>query len=362
MSSIVIMAGGTGGHVFPGIAVADELKSMGWQINWFGTADKMEAQAVPNAGYPIEFLPVKGVRGKGVVTKLVAPFMLLKAVFHALSLLRRLKPNVVLGMGGYASGPGAIAAKLLGIPIIIHEQNAVFGMTNKWLAKIATRVLCGFDVLNSSFASRAPKRLTYIGNPVRKEFLASPNSIDRQGNGKRVLVLGGSLGALALNQIVPSVLKELSTHYHFNIKHQGGKSKCDPLNQAYAWSENTPHQVEVSEFIDDIPNAMHWADVIICRSGALTVAEVSNTGKAAIFVPLPIAVDDHQTYNAKTLTEHGAGILIQQNKLQEQLGQAIHDLLSDENKLTQMSKRAKSLGIPNAAKLAAKICVDVVEG
>ena len=350
MNSIVIMAGGTGGHVFPGIAVADELRDRGWKINWVGTADRMEADAVPKAGYPIHFLDIKGVRGKGLVGKLKSPFMLLNAVFQAYRILKRLKPNLVLGMGGYASGPGGIAAKLLGIPIVIHEQNAVFGLTNRWLAKVANRVLCGFDTSQLKTINHVPSNVEFVGNPVRKHD--SINHSTAKSEVFNILILGGSLGALALNEIVPRAINGLALDFKLSVVHQAGKGKSIPVKDAY----NDKVASLVTEFIDDVFLALANADLVICRAGALTVAEISSVGKAAIFVPLPIAVDDHQTYNALSLTNHGAGLLIPQSKLEAQLPSTLRTLISDQKQLLEMATKSKELSPQFASIKVADIC------
>jgi UDP-N-acetylglucosamine--N-acetylmuramyl-(pentapeptide) pyrophosphoryl-undecaprenol N-acetylglucosamine transferase len=346
---LIVMAGGTGGHVFPGLAVAKELVQQGWLVEWFGTADKMEAQVVPKNGFKIHFLNVKGVRGKGVLTKLLSPLMLLSTVWHARKTLKSLRPNAVLGMGGFASGPGGIAAWTLGIPVIIHEQNAVFGMTNRWLAKVAKRVLCGFDVSSNSLKSKSPKNVEFVGNPVRPEFFKAVKT--KQNDGVfRILVVGGSLGALALNELVPSVINQLREKHKVLVVHQAGKGKAEPVKNAYASMPNrmNDEQDTVLEFIDDIPAQFAKADVVICRAGALTVAEVAATQSCAIFVPLPIAVDDHQTYNARSLSDNNAAILIQQDKLGANLFSQLDELLSKPERISEIGRKAKTLCIQDA--------------
>jgi UDP-N-acetylglucosamine--N-acetylmuramyl-(pentapeptide) pyrophosphoryl-undecaprenol N-acetylglucosamine transferase len=339
---LVVMAGGTGGHVFPGLAVAHEMTKQGWRVEWFGTADKMEADLVPKHGFPIHFLDVKGVRGKGAAAKIFSPFMLISAVWQARKMLKRLQPNAVLGMGGFASGPGGIAAWTLGIPIVIHEQNAVFGITNKWLAKVAKRVLCGFDVQASAIASRSPDNVEFVGNPVRAEFFRAAK-LQHNDNAFGFLIVGGSLGALALNQQIPEVVKQLRQKYTINVVHQAGKGKAEPVKAQYAQPNDT-----VIEFIDDIPAEFAKADIVICRAGALTVAEVAATESCAIFVPLPIAVDDHQTYNARSLSDNDAAILIQQDKLAENLYSQLDALLSNPQKIKEMGRKARALCIQDA--------------
>lgn len=350
-NKLLIMAGGTGGHVFPGLAVADYLSQKHWQIDWMGTADKMEATLVPKHGYNIHFIGIGGVRGKSLVTKLLAPFKLLRAVYQALSIMRKVKPNVVLGMGGFASGPGGIAAKLLGIPLVIHEQNAIFGLTNRYLAKIANAVLSGFALTNPVIA-KAPKNTKHVGNPIRAEFFeASEKQLAESTSEVNILVVGGSLGALAINQALPSIFKQLSDNATINVIHQAGKGKCEALINDYAEQSFA----KVQEFIDDMPAAFAWADIIICRAGALTVSEVAGAGRAAIFVPLPIAVDDHQRYNAKTLADNNAALIIDQKDLNEELYPALLSLCQNLDKRLELSKWAKSFAPVNASQKVAEV-------
>ncbi|MFC4700288.1 undecaprenyldiphospho-muramoylpentapeptide beta-N-acetylglucosaminyltransferase [Glaciecola siphonariae] len=383
MSSIVIMAGGTGGHVFPGLAVADELSSRGWTVNWFGTADKMEAATVPKYGYPIHFIDIAGVRGKGLTHKLMTPFKLVKAVIASRRLLKKLKPKVVLGMGGYASGPGAIAAYTLGIPLVLHEQNAIFGLTNRYLSKLAALVLCGFNMQINRDHNKAPASALFVGNPIRRVFADIPEKVRQSdANDKceaiNILIVGGSLGALALNQIVPKVLKDISSAKVLNVWHQSGKGKAEPVKEAYqalfaqpllkdtedfASAGNASEagvQVRVSEFIDKVESAYAWADIVICRAGALTVAEVSAAGRVAVFVPLPIAVDDHQTFNAQNLSEQGAAILIQQHDLAEQLPVHLHRLVAEPSVRYEIARKAKSLAQMNATRDVADYCASLI--
>ena len=369
MPSIVIMAGGTGGHVFPGLAVANELAKRQWQIDWFGTAEKMEAQLVPKHGFDIHFLKIAGVRGKGLVRKLMTPFSLFKAVMSARALLKNLKPDVVLGMGGYVSGPGGIAAYTMGIPIVLHEQNAVFGLTNRVLAKLATTVLSGFDTTKNLTQSKAPKHTIVVGNPIREGFNdIAPLSVPHAGQGNstqhlNILVIGGSLGALALNETLPDILCRQHNNTPLNVTHQTGKGKHQAVQTAYDsyFSANPQTQEQegvfsIVEFIDDMEAAYAWADILICRAGALTVAEVAASGRAAIFVPLPIAVDDHQTVNAESLSKHDAAIVIQQNTLAQTLPEALAKLCGDHDYRQNMATKAKSLSYPNAAEQVANHC------
>lgn len=354
------MAGGTGGHVFPGLAVAHDMCKHGWNIEWIGTRDKMEAEIVPKHGFQIHFIDIGGLRGKSIARKLLTPFKLLSALFQSIKLLRRIKPNAVLGMGGYASGPGGIAAWLLKLPLVIHEQNAVFGMTNRYLAKVAERTLTGFD-LGSPTNNRTNSKVTcdktcYVGNPIREGFneITVKSSQDPE-TPVNILIVGGSLGALALNKIVPKTLLMLAQEYKINVKHQSGKNKNEQVNIDYEGLSN----VEVVEFIDDMEGAYTWSDIIICRSGALTVAEVAGSGRVALFVPLPIAVDDHQTANAKYLSDKDAAVLIPQPELGSTLQQHLRELCASPQLRHTMAAKAKALGHPQASTEVCKIIKEV---
>lgn len=356
MPSVVIMAGGTGGHVFPGLAVAAELKQRNWQIHWFGTADKMEAQLVPKHGYEIHFLKIAGLRGKGLLRMLATPFSLVKAVFSARKLLKQMQPSVVLGMGGYASGPGGIAAYSLGIPLVLHEQNAVFGLTNRYLAKVASLVLSGFDTSVNPRLSKAPKNTLFVGNPIRAGF-AEIKPLERQPKRNlRILIVGGSLGALALNEVVPNALIALQEQCAVDVWHQSGKGKAEPVIQAYAALNGRECKVTVSEFIDDVEQAYAWADIVICRAGALTVSEVAAAGRVAIFVPLPIAVDDHQRLNAENLAKQDAAIILPQKTLAQALPAVLAKLCSDASYRHDIANKARLLSQSHATVQVANYC------
>lgn len=347
---IVIMAGGTGGHVFPGLAVAHRLQLEGWQVHWLGTPDRMEADLVPAHGFPIEFINIRGLRNHGLVRKLLAPFQIMKAVFQALVILMRLKPDVVLGMGGYAAGPGGVAAKLLGIPLILHEQNAAAGLTNRLLSKIATRILMGFDG-----AFPLTERSRVVGNPVRDEFLQlaqQPTKCYQAGRPLKILIVGGSLGAKALNQVVPNALAKLN---QIEIRHQSGKGNALQVNELYQSLGVTT--VTVSEFITDMAEAYAWADLLICRAGALTVAEVAAVGLPAIFIPLPHAVDDHQTRNAESLTTRGAAVLMPQKEMTaDKLAIQIAAWQSDLQALNTMAQLSRATAILDATDSVVSEC------
>ncbi|UAA38088.1 undecaprenyldiphospho-muramoylpentapeptide beta-N-acetylglucosaminyltransferase [Paraneptunicella aestuarii] len=363
---LLVMAGGTGGHIFPGIAVARELQAQGWQIHWLGTPARMEAQLVPKAGFDISFIDVSGVRGNGVMRLLAAPFLIIKAIWQAIQVIRKFKPSVVLGMGGFASGPGGIAAWLMGVPVVIHEQNAVPGMTNRLLSHVAKRLLVGFD---QSFQGNPKAK--WVGNPVRNEFNAVPEKAVH-GNDYNLLVVGGSLGAQCLNEQVPKALNALKalmqeSNTKLVVQHQCGKGHVEAVTTAYRTklgeageADSAQCQWDVTEFIDDMVSAYSWADIIICRAGALTVAEVAASGRCAIFVPLPHAVDDHQTLNARSLVDKEAALLLPQTELVSGgLTGMLRTLLSDPEKVVTIGSKARSLAKHDATQQVAQICAQV---
>lgn len=360
---LLIMAGGTGGHIFPGIAVAKVLQSEGWEIHWLGTAARMEAQLVPKAGYDISFIDVAGVRGNGILRLLMAPFHIIKAILQALSVIRTFKPNVVLGMGGFAAGPGGVAAWLLNVPVVIHEQNAVPGVTNKILSRIAKRLLVGFK---QAFSGN--NKAKWVGNPVRKEFGQVAEAKTEQGQ-LHLLVVGGSLGAQCLNEYVPAALKVLqsesinpSPNQGMVVHHQCGKGHQDNVTESYQKKVADTCEWQVMEFIDDMVSAYQWADIIICRAGALTVAEVAAAGRCAIFVPLPHAVDDHQTLNARSLVDNEAGFLLPQTELQAgKLPNMLQALIATPEQVVDIARKAKSLAKTDASEQVAKVCMELSE-
>jgi UDP-N-acetylglucosamine--N-acetylmuramyl-(pentapeptide) pyrophosphoryl-undecaprenol N-acetylglucosamine transferase len=308
---IVIMAGGTGGHVFPALAVAAVLREHGHDVVWMGAPDSFESRTVPQYGFPIEFITVSGLRGKGLTKLLFAPLLLLRAIAQAWRVLRQQKPDAVLGMGGFASGPGGIAAWLQDRALIIHEQNAIAGMTNRVLARFARRVLQAFP---GAFSERVG---ITVGNPVRAQVMALPPPERRYAGREgalRVLVMGGSQGARALNERVPQALALIPVAQRPVVRHQAGRT----LAVAQAAYATAGVQAEVVEFITDVAAAYAWADLVICRSGASTVSELAAAGVASILVPFPAAVDDHQTHNALYLSKVGGGLLIQERDLSPQ--------------------------------------------
>lgn len=345
---LLVMAGGTGGHVFPGLAVAKELQQEGWEIRWLGTADRMEADLVPKHGIEIDFIEVKGLRGAGFARKLLAPWMVLNAVFQARHHIKRWQPNAVLGMGGYVSGPGGLAAWLSGIPVVLHEQNAVAGLTNQWLAKIAKRVLQAFP---GAFANKQ-----VVGNPVRKDVCAlAEHATYVDSEPLKVLVMGGSQGARILNHTVPEAIA--LCHRDVVVRHQAGKGNQSETAERY--QKAGVANAEVTEFIDDVAAAYSWADIIICRSGALTVSEVSAAGVPAIFVPF-MHKDRQQALNAEHLVDSGAAIMIEQPELTAQtLAHAINK--QNSTSLMAMSKAAKAAAITDAAERVANAIKEVAK-
>ncbi|OZN50065.1 undecaprenyldiphospho-muramoylpentapeptide beta-N-acetylglucosaminyltransferase [Gallibacterium anatis] len=343
---LLVMAGGTGGHVFPAIAVANVLQQQGWQVEWLGTKDRMEAQLVPKHGIAIHFIEISGLRGKGIKALLAAPFKILRAILQARKIIKTYQPDAVLGMGGYVSGPGGVAAKLAGVPIILHEQNAVAGLTNKWLAKIATRVLQAFP---TAFADAE-----VVGNPVRADLFALPTPQQRfsQREGAlRILVVGGSQGARVLNLLMPKVAAQLTKDVV--IRHQAGKGNSEAIKALYPKNIN----VNVSDFIDDMAAAYAWADVVICRSGALTVCEIAAAGVPAIFVPFQHK-DQQQYLNARYLADAGAAEIIQQAELTPE---RVVELLQkwDRPTLLAMAEKAQSKAAPTAAQRVAETIISV---
>lgn len=351
---LMVMAGGTGGHVFPGLAVAEHLKQQGWQIDWLGTSERMESRLVPEQGFPIHFIDVAGVRGNGVVRLLTAPFMVIHAVWQAISVLRKSKPDVVLGMGGYASGPGGVAAWLLGIPLILHEQNAAAGLTNKLLVPLARKVLTGFSV--PAWQSKGDK-VRLVGNPVRATFSDVSEKLT-VNTPLRILICGGSLGARVLNQRVPEAIGMLP-ELDLNIWHQSGKDNQDSVVRAYEENNVDIEKIKVEEFIKDMNQAYEWADIVIARAGALTVSEAALAGRCAIFVPLPHAVDDHQTLNAKFLQSKGAATILPQTELENGALSAILARLGKHpEEIINMSQKARKSGIGNATSMVAEACIE----
>lgn len=353
-NTVLIMAGGTGGHVFPGLAIAEELAARGIHTEWLGTAAGIESKLVPDRKILLHCIPVRGIRGKGLKQIIMSPFNIVRAVVSAMRVIKKVKPKLVLGFGGYASGPGGLAAKISGIPLIIHEQNAVAGTTNRLLSKIAKKVFMAFPC--------GLKNGVCIGNPVRTaiEAIAEPETRMSKRDGKiNILVLGGSRGAKAINDLVPAALAKVD-HNIFNVWHQTGVGKDLETRVAY---EPIKDRVRVEEFISDVAEAYTWADIAICRAGALTVSEVAAVGLASIFIPFPYAIDNHQTQNARFLQEVGAAVIKQQNELDVNvLKEMLTNILSDRSELLVMAKKARAMAKPEAAKKVADYCEELLYG
>lgn len=349
--TLLVMAGGTGGHVMPGIAVAELLKARGWRIAWMGNADGMEARLIEGRGYQPAWIRFGGVRGKGLLQTLLLPLRILRGFFQAWQQLSAIRPDVVLGMGGYASFPGGMMAALRGIPFVVHEQNAIAGLANRVLAGVADRVLTGFpDVL---------RKAAWVGNPVRAEIAALPEPASRYAsrNGPlHLLVIGGSLGAAAINDALPGALAQMPAEQRPQVLHQAGTRHLDALRARYA--EQGVDALCVA-FIDDMAEAYAWADLVLCRAGALTVAELAAAGVPSILVPFPHAVDDHQTANARFLTTAGAAMLLPQAEMTSQRLVDIRGLGRDQ--LQEMAERARELARPDAAATVAAVCEEFIK-
>jgi UDP-N-acetylglucosamine--N-acetylmuramyl-(pentapeptide) pyrophosphoryl-undecaprenol N-acetylglucosamine transferase len=347
------MAGGTGGHVFPALAVANVLRARGVAVVWLGVPGSMESRLVPQHGFPIEWLRVAGIRGKGALTWLRAPFAIVRAVAQAMRVLRRVKPRSVLGAGGYVSGPGGIAAWLLRIPLLIHEQNAIAGLTNRWLARLATQVLEAFP---GSFDAQA--HASTIGNPVREDIAAIELPAQRFAGREpraRLLVVGGSQGAQRLNAVLPEALARLALENRPQVRHQTGERGFAGTRTAYA---ELKVEADVLPFIDDMAKAYAWADLAVCRAGAMTVAELQAAGLGAVFVPLAVATDDHQSKNAAVMVDLGAARIIPERDLTpETLSAILAELAADRAKLLKMAQAARSARVTDAAARLADLCI-----
>jgi UDP-N-acetylglucosamine--N-acetylmuramyl-(pentapeptide) pyrophosphoryl-undecaprenol N-acetylglucosamine transferase len=350
--SVLIMAGGTGGHIFPGLAVADSLRQLGVEVRWLGARGGMECQRVPSWGIPLDVVDISGLRGKGAGRWLRAPWKLLRAVTHAARLLGENRPACAISFGGYAAGPGGLAARLRGIPLLVHEQNRVPGLTNRVLARFASRVLQAFPG-----TWEAGMRPVTCGNPVRQDVAALPAPEERlagRSGPVRLLVTGGSQGARSLNRLVPAALGRVSSGLQVEVRHQCGQGWLEETTDAY---QAAGLEADVTEFIDDMADAYGWADVLVCRAGALTVSEVAAAGLAAVFVPFPHAVDDHQTRNAEFLVERGAALLLAEAGLDaERLAQALNDLLGDRPRQIDMAIRSRAAATPDSAGQVARLC------
>jgi UDP-N-acetylglucosamine--N-acetylmuramyl-(pentapeptide) pyrophosphoryl-undecaprenol N-acetylglucosamine transferase len=345
--SILIMAGGTGGHIFPGLAVAEYLRLEGWRVYWLGNPQGMEYNIITQKGITFESVQFGGLRGKGIMTKIMLPVNLMKASYQSLKIMRKIKPDVLLGMGGYITFPAGLVASLTGYPLVLHEQNSVAGLVNKVLSKFASRSLCAFP--------EALPHAEWVGNPLRADILQLPTPDERFANRSgnlKILVVGGSLGAQALNQIVPQAIALIPENQRPTITHQAGQKNLDELVGYYQDAKVTADFVP---FIENMAKAYADADVVICRAGAMTVAELAACGVASYLVPFPYAVDDHQTSNAQFLSKDGAAVLMPQNELTpEKLSQWLMSI--DRFQLLKMSNQALKKAKPFATVRVAEVC------
>ncbi len=381
VTKILIMAGGTGGHVFPALTIAELLMAQGVRVEWLGTRRGLEARVVPSHGIPLHFIRVSGLRGKSVVRKVLAPFWLLLALLQALLKLIKIRPNCVLGMGGFVTGPGGIAAWLLGKPLVLHEQNAIAGFTNQLLHPLAASVMEGLpgafdrkrEITRQAWMRGLikPGKTKVIGNPVREAILRCGEQKLLHGDVEteldrplQVLVVGGSLGAAAINQVVPEALAMLHRQLPLSVLHQCGSNN---LSQTSAWYEKagveTGQDIRLVPFIEDMATAYGDADIVVCRAGAITVSELAVVGLASILVPLPIAVDDHQTENARILQAAGAAVIVPQQYLDATvLAEILKDFARDRNKCRQFGEAARKVARTDAAEQAVAICLEACHG
>lgn len=352
--AVLIMAGGTGGHIFPGLAVADVLRQRGVAVRWLGARGAMECQRVPAAGIALDTVDIAGLRGKGVAGWLRMPVRLLRAVYQAFAVIRKQRPACAISFGGYAAGPGGLAARLRGVPLLVHEQNRVPGMTNRVLARLARCVLQAFPgTWDAHFDPRT------CGNPVRRQVVGLPPPTERycgREGAPRLLVTGGSQGARALNRVLPEALSMLPAELKPEVRHQAGKGRLAETREAYLAAGM---DAQVTEFIDDMAGAYGWADLVVCRAGALTVSELAAAGVASVLIPYPHAVDDHQTKNAGFLTEVDAALLLPESACSPRaLADALGGLLSSRARLLKMAEQARSVAIADSAERVADFCME----
>ncbi|MEE4216259.1 MAG: UDP-N-acetylglucosamine--N-acetylmuramyl-(pentapeptide) pyrophosphoryl-undecaprenol N-acetylglucosamine transferase [Xanthomonadales bacterium] len=387
---VLIMAGGTGGHIYPGLAVADSLRAAGIPVRWLGARGGMECDKVPGADIELDVVDISGLRGKGVASWLTMPLKLLRAVYQAFRVLGEHRPCCAISFGGYAAGPGGLAARLRGIPLVVHEQNRVPGMTNRSLARFASKVLQAFP---GSWEEK--QQAITVGNPVRRAVveLDAPEKrlAGRQGP-VRILLTGGSQGALALNRLLPGALGLLAGSHEFEVRHQAGPRWVEETRAAYAAAgipcgsgfsreaeradgarsvipegliaaEAAPTRwAEVTDFIEDMASAYAWADVVVCRAGALTVSEIAAAGVAALFIPFPHAVDDHQTRNAEFLVESEAALLLQESHTDaRKLANVLSPLVGDRARLASMAMRGRAVAVPDSADRVAALCREYID-
>lgn len=362
LGTVLIMAGGTGGHIFPALSIARNLQSRGYRTEWLGTARGLEVDVIGATDIPLHCINIRGVRGKNLMSILLAPFMIVGAIWEALRVMRTVKPCCVLGMGGYVTGPGGVAARISGKKLLIHEQNAISGFSNRLLAHLAHRVMEAFP---GTFP--ASSKVINTGNPVRAEIvaLAAPEIRTSAADAHmHVLVLGGSLGAVAINDLLPLALQELGNSDNLDVWHQSGRTNLDQTRKAYIEAGlELSDTLRVEAFITDMAAAYSWADLVICRAGALTVSEIAAAGLPSLLIPYPHAVDDHQTRNAQWLSNAGAAVLIQQRDLDAKaLAAQLKSLMADRGKLLTMATSARGLARPDACDLVARECMEACKG
>lgn len=338
--------------MFPALACADELRARGYQVHWLGAGRGIECRVVPAAGIELHNISATGLRGKGMARLLTAPWQLLGALWQSWRLMRRLRPVCVLGMGGYVTGPGGLAARLCGIPLVIHEQNAVAGTANRSLARFAARICQAFPGVFSSSG-----RLLTTGNPVRAELVARVQDKQQVASPARLLVVGGSLGAEPLNKLLPAALALLPAELRPQVRHQSGEQHAEVTRERYA---EAGVAADVSPFVDDMAAAYVWADLVICRAGALTVSELAVMGRASFLIPLPHAIDDHQSKNAEFLAQHQAALVLPQRQLTaELLAEQLTEVFMNSQRLIEMAQEARKLARPDAAKQVVDACLEV---
>jgi UDP-N-acetylglucosamine--N-acetylmuramyl-(pentapeptide) pyrophosphoryl-undecaprenol N-acetylglucosamine transferase len=354
MTTILICAGGTGGHVIPALSVAQELQQQHCQVHWLGTQRGIEARLVPPTGIPLHWMRVQGLRGKGLLSWLFAPYKVTVALWDAASALRQVKPNVVLGMGGFVAGPGGLMAKVFGIPLVIHEQNAKPGLTNRFLSRLANVVTAAFD---SSFSAR---RAVVVGNPVRQSIRLLPRKTASAHARLNVLVFGGSQGAAILNRLMPDAMAKLPATDRPHIRHQCGRNRANGVTDSY---KALGIDADACEFIDDMAAAYQWADLVIARAGALTVSELAVAGVPAILIPFPAAVDDHQTANALWLVRLGGALLLPEAELTiDRLAETIQNLIRIPSRLQALCGAASGQVPLNAQERLAELCLAQARG
>jgi UDP-N-acetylglucosamine--N-acetylmuramyl-(pentapeptide) pyrophosphoryl-undecaprenol N-acetylglucosamine transferase len=347
------MAGGTGGHIYPALACAQSFKDKGLDVQWLGSKGGMEESLVPKHDIELHSLSIKGVRGKGALGLLAAPFRILHAIGQAVAVLQKIKPDVVLGMGGFVAGPGGVAARLLGIPLAIHEQNAVAGTTNKLLSKLSSVRLQAFDGALSNAVS--------VGNPIRNDILEQRVRVPRIGAARplRLLVVGGSLGAQAINDVMPKVLAEWPFSQRLDVWHQTGIRNFEAVSELY---KEAKVDARVEAYLDNMDQAYYWADIVLCRAGAMTVSELAVAGLPSILVPYPHAIDDHQTANARYLEKVGAAYLLPQPQLScEKIISLLSEFVEGEEKLLKMGEQAKFVAHPNATRDVVAHCLRLIK-